>query len=504
MNLQDDPGAVFRNAMPETTPPPAQFDLDRIVRDGYRARRRQRAVIGGAGTAGVAAVAAVLALSIGIVPNRDDGTDDVPVADQFGFDPAMAGYPLDAIEPMTGIDTQQKELTEAAKKAFGDLAVDAGFIDAEDFAYEFPSDEEAQEFMDEWDVDYGEVLSEFDLHPDKALLFSPTSKPGNGGQVYLKSYTAHEGDEEADRPALTLDAMLPGGWTAEPGPTGDVAFPQHLISDQASWTDQAPEFTKEVLDDGRTLMTADHGCAYEAAVVYPNGSALRSSWDLDCEDQGREMALGDLRDAMLAMPEIDFDSTGLTPVEELIEFPDAWVVDESWPTEAAADAQTSIDAAYDTIAAAYPDAELRDGTANQHILSGDLARRVYVGDGEMGFTDDTGHPVTYDLTYYLPGGWLPGFDYAMPELYLPPCSREDPNKVCEDATEVNGRTVVLRRITLGESVSYMVYVFDPAGWAVEYDTMVEGDVDGYGREDVIALAASLPAPLYDVTEYDLK
>ena len=82
MNLQDDPGAVFRNTMPETTPPPAQFDLDRIVRDGYRARRRQRAVIGGAGSAGVAAVAAVLALSIGIVPNRDDGTNGPPAADR--------------------------------------------------------------------------------------------------------------------------------------------------------------------------------------------------------------------------------------------------------------------------------------------------------------------------------------------------------------------------------------------------------------------------------------
>ncbi len=504
MNLQDDPGAVFRNAMPETTPPPAQFDLDRIVRDGYRARRRQRAVIGGAGSAGVAAVAAVLALSIGIVPNRDDGTDGPPAAD-FDFDTAMAGYPPDATAPVSGIDHQMKELTEAAKDAFGDLAVDAGFLGAEGLDYDFPSDEEAQEAMDELDLDYtGALADEFGLHPDTPLLFNARSDTGNGGQVYLKSYAAHEGDEEGDQPGLKLEAMLPGGWTAEPGPTGDVAFPQHLISDQASWTDQAPEFATEDLGDGRTLMTADHGCAYEAAVVYPNGSALRTSWDLDCEGQGREMALGDLRDAMLAMPEIDFDTTGLTPVEDLIEFPDAWVLDESWPAEAAADAQASIDAAYDTIAAAYPDAEPRDGAANQHILSGDLARRVYVGDGDMGFTDDTDYPVTYDLTYYLPGGWLPGFDYATPDLYLPPCSKDDPAKVCEEATEVNGRTVVLRRITVGESVSYMVYVFDPAGWAVEYDTMVEGDIDGYGREDVIALAASLPAPVYDVEEYDLE
>ncbi len=184
--------------------------------------------------------------------------------------------------------------------------------------------------MDELDLDYtGALADEFGLHPDTPLLFNARSDTGNGGQVYLKSYAAHEGDEEGDQPGLKLEAMLPGGWTAEPGPTGDVAFPQHLISDQASWTDQAPEFATEDLGDGRTLMTADHGCAYEAAVVYPNGSALRTSWDLDCEGQGREMALGDLRDAMLAMPEIDFDTTGLTPVEDLIEFPDAWVLDES-------------------------------------------------------------------------------------------------------------------------------------------------------------------------------
>jgi hypothetical protein len=496
MNLQDDPEAVFRKAMPQTPPPPARFDLDRIVQDGYRARRRHRAALGGAATAGVAAVAAVLALSVGGLPRQDEA----PPVTEFDFDTAMAGYPPEAIAPTGEIDPHQRTLTAAAKEAFGDLAADAGFLDAEDLAYEFPSDEEAQQFMDEWDTDYGEALSESGLHPEKALLFSPSTSPGNGGQVYLKSYTAGDGDEEAERPGFTVEAMLPGGWTAEPGPTGDSAFPQHLISDQASWTEQAPEFTEEALDDGRTLMTADHGCAYAVAVVYPNGSALRSSWDLDCTGQGREMALDDLAEAMLAMPEVAFDTTGLTPVETLIDYPDPWTYDEGWEAEADADAQASIDAALETINGAYAGAVIDDSGANQHLLTGDLTRRVYTGSGQMGFDDETGYPVTFSLTYYLPGGWLPGFDAAAPQLYLPPCDGTDPNKVCDEEIEVNGRTVLLRTVSVADSVSYFVYVYDPSGWALEFDTMVESDIDGYDREAVIELAASLPAPIFEAEQ----
>ena len=44
-------------------------------------------------------------------------------------------------------------------------------------------------------------------------------------------------------------------------------------------------------------------------------------------------------------------------------------------------------------------------------------------------------------------------------------------------------------------------MYDPAGWAVAFDTMYEGPIEGYAFEDLVALAASLPAPVYDPADY---
>jgi hypothetical protein len=76
------------------------------------------------------------------------------------------------------------------------------------------------------------------------------------------------------------------------------------------------------------------------------------------------------------------------------------------------------------------------------------------------------------------------------------------NDVCEE-TEVDGRTVATRTSGPGEeAVSTQVVVFDPSGWAVSLGTLAEGDLDGYALDDLVALATSLPAPVYDPAEYE--
>lgn len=498
MNLQDETGTIIRRARPDTTPKEAALDIDAVVRDGYRSRRRGFAAVGAAATAGVAAVAAVLALSLGGPAPLDETVEPLPAGDPFGFDPAQAGYPGPASEER---DPVRAELDAAMRSAFGDLAVGAGFLDAAALDYEPPTEEEVTAAMEEWGIGYDDALSELG-YQNEPLQAMPWSTPGNGGQVYLRGYIARDGDEEAERSSFAITAVQPGGWTAEPGPTGDVAFPQHLISDEASWTDQAPEFTKDELEDGRTLLIADHGCALEAAVVYPNGSALRSSWDLDCSGQGRVMDVEDLRAAMLAMPQFEYDTSELRPLDDLLEIPRGWEWDEEWENAAAGDSQTTFNLVAEALSASGHNVELLASQPSQGHSETDLVRRTYAADYYMPFTDDAGNQVYVAVRYYLPGGWLPGLppEGTNGEPYLLDCDG-DKDDVCEE-TEVDGRTVATRTFGIGEAHSYWVVVYDPAGWAVAFETSYEGAVEGFAFEDIIELAASLPAPIYDPAEYE--
>jgi hypothetical protein len=45
-------------------------------------------------------------------------------------------------------------------------------------------------------------------------------------------------------------------------------------------------------------------------------------------------------------------------------------------------------------------------------------------------------------------------------------------------------------------------VYDPAGWAVAFETGFKGTIEGFTFEEIIELAASLPAPVYDPAEYE--
>ncbi|WP_091027375.1 hypothetical protein [Glycomyces harbinensis] len=497
MNPYDD-ASVFVQARPDATPPPSSVDIKRVMREGYRARRRRRAAVGTAAGAGAAAVAAVLALSLTGTPGTPE--QRFPAGDGFDFDPALAGYPGAAV--YDDADPAGDALNDAVLDAFGDLAADAGFVDEDDLDYERPSDEAIAEAMAEHDLDYYAALSDLGYR-GLPLLFGPWESPGNGGQVYLRGYVAGDADEEADQSSFSITALAPGGWTADPGPTGGAAFPQHLIGDEATWTDRAPDFATETLDDGRTLMTADHGCALEAAVVYPNGSALRSSWDLDCEGQGRDMDLEDLTAAMLAMPQIDHDTSELAPVDDLLDVPAGWAYDAAWETDAAADAQASIEAAAGAIGEVYGDPDLDSAQPTQGETGDGSVRRSYGAGLHMPFSDADGIPVYFSLYYHLPGGWLPGLapEGTSAEPYLIDCSETDKDDTCEEF-EVDGRTVATRTFGIVDSHSYWVVVYDPAGWAVAFETSFTGDIDGFAFEDIVDLAAGLPAPVYDAAAYE--
>jgi hypothetical protein len=501
MEDHDDTERLLLRARPDEPAPPSAVDVKQVMRRGYRAQARRNAAIGGASTAGVAAVAAVLALTL----TTPEGPQSFPAGEGFDFDPATAAYP--PVHPVfEEPDPVGRELNTAAKDAFGELAVDAGIFDEDALDYEFPSDEEAQDVMDEQGDDYYAALSELGFNQEQ-FNFAPRGIDARGGQAYLRAYVALDTNEEAEALAYRISGYQPGGWTAEPGPTGDVAFPQHLISDEASWTEEAPEFTSETLDDGRTIMTADHGCALEAAVVYPNGSALTSWWDLDCHGQGHEMSLEDLTAAMLAMPQIDYDTSELGPVE-FTDMQPGWPSDDAWPAAAAADAESSLVAAIATIEGVYGETErhgggpvqLEDGTST-------VVQRTYTTDVTLPFTDSTDFPISVSVRYYLPGGWLPGLppEGAGTEPYLIECGGPDDDKddVCEE-TEIDGRTVATRTFCIGgEHCSWSVAVYDDAGWAVVIESGVDGGaVEGYGLEELTALAASLPAPIYDPAEYE--
>lgn len=498
MSPHIDPQIAFAAARPDDPSPGTAVDVKQAMRDGYRARRRRRAVLGGTTATGVCAIAAVLALSVTGLPTGDQERRELPAGEEFAFDPVHAGYPKN--EAGNDWAAPQPALQEAADAALGALAIETGFLDDGALDYELPSDEDIQNTMDEHGIGYYDALSELG-YQHLPLHFDAWSAPANAGQAYLRGFAADDG-EDTEHSAFTVTALQPGGWTAEPGPTGPALFPQHIISDEASWTEEAPEFTSEDLEDGRTIMLADHGCALEAAVVYPNGSALTSTWDLGCEGRSREMTVEQLREAMLAMPQIDYDTSELAPVEEFLEYPPAWAYDEAWETDAAADAQTSIDAATDVVDAAHPGVEVTSSRPAQLETVTDLARRSYAASYTMPFEDTAGNPVHTWVSYHLPGGWLPGLppEGSTAEVYLIDCAG-DKDDVCEQ-TEVDGRTVATRTFSVGENTSTWVVVYDPAGWAVEFETMAEGELDGYAYDDLVDLALSLPAPVYDPEEYD--
>lgn len=508
MEHHDHTEQLLLRGRPDDPAPPSAVDVKQVMRRGYRAQARRTAAIGAASTAGVAAIAAVLALSLngfGDGGQTPDAAQSLPAGEDFDFDPATAAYP--PVHPVyDSPDPVGRELNTAAKDAFGRLAADAGIFDADALDYEFPSDEAALEIMDEHGGDYYAALSELGLNQEQ-FNFAPRAIDAEGGQASLRAYVSLDSDEEAETLAYRIAGYQPGGWTAEPGPTGDVSFPQHLISDEASWTDEAPEFATETLDDGRTLMTADHGCALEAAVVYPNGSALTSWWDLDCEGQGHEMSLEDLTDAMLAMPQIEYDTGELAPVE-FLDMQPGWPADDSWAQSAAADAQASLDAAVSVVEGVYGATERHGGSAvGLHTDSAEVVQRTYTADVTMPFDDGIGTPVSMNVRYFLPGGWLPGLppEGAGTGPYLVECGApgDDKDDQCAQ-TDIDGRTVATRTWCIDEAhCSWTIGVFDDAGWAVLIETSVDGGmVEGYGLEELTALAASLPAPVYDPAEYE--
>ncbi|WP_026929435.1 hypothetical protein [Glycomyces tenuis] len=484
-----DPMAIIGRAIPED-PPPANFDLDRIVSDGYRARRRHRAVLGGAATAGVAALAGALALAVGLNPGADGG---VEAAEQFDFDPATAAYPYDehwgaVQDPEDGswayeTGGEADEVAEAATTAFGPLLDEAGLWDD---ALNTSEAEDCEMFEESATEVYNECLDQ-----PFGLPYQRNQTPAADGQGYLRSYWLYAGDEEADAPAFTAEAMLPGGWTAEPGPVGANEFPQHLVDDEGA------EFTTEEFEDGRTLMVADRGCVYDLAVVYPNESALRVSWDTGCEGEQYPVDLGELTDAALSMPEFAFDTGGLAPVDELPEPPDGWPADDGWAEGAQADAVATGEAVEEALTGLYPGADVIDESVgasapeeadstvlHQYSMTATLPFEAFAGEGDA----------HVNVTYTLPGGWTPWTpDLAEGEGgHLPDCD----GKLGIDCAQVDvdGRTAVVE--VDPESGVYEVTVFDEDGWAVNLFMTFEGEFD-LTVEEFTELAAAMPAPVHD-------
>lgn len=535
MNLHDeDPKAVFRQAMPEGEPPPARFDLDRIVRDGYRARRRHRTVLGGAATSGVAAVAAVLTLSVTGIPgwNPDPAEDptgeaanSVPPEEEVIEDFAMAGYPYAQMDNW-GSDSEASEVSAAAQAAFKELTVAAGMFDESDFeAAEPPSAEEIQEYAEEMGVTEDEAEAMLAGDGDEpALSFHPNQHAGNEGQVFLRSYSSgFSVERDSDfRTVLSLQAWLPGGWTTEPGPPTNQVFPQHLVSDQAdeSGDPDGATITTETLEDGRELTIVDNGCSYEVVVVYPNGAAFDAAWDVDC---GGETAypvdLEDLKTAVLAMPEIEFNTSELAPIDELLEVPTGWLLDPNWPSEAAGDAEATANAVAPVVQDLYPEATIDSWVAIElgMLDQYDAGEHTYSIRGTLPFqttVDETTTNVSLDMRYYLPGGWIPGYgESTYPGApYLVVCRDWDEYEdVCTES-EVNGHEVVTSELVTeyvpeeGEpadwgytETAWEVAVFHPDGWAVTVGVTFQDESD-LTLEELVTLATSLPAPVYDPNE----
>lgn len=516
---------MFRTVLPDAPPPPRELDLDQIVRDGYRARRRHRAAIGGAASTGVAAVAAVLALTVvGLPGGEPDPADDPtgaanssPPEERVVEDPAMAGYPYDyaweySEDPLTNAavpSPEAEEISADATEAFGQLLADAGMW---------------EDAVNTFDTGECEYLAEMGENTDDCedvetgLNVNALQRPGNYGQTYLRSYTGGVAEELGDQlwDTFSLEVLQPGGWTAEPGPITDQLFPQHLISDGPYYTAEAPEFTTTDLDDGRTLISADHGCAYDVAVVYPNGTGLRVSWDSGCAsgDTVYPVDLPDLTDAALAMPEYAFDTSTLTTVDELMEIPMGWVGDAEWETSERAvdDAAATIQAANTALQQVYPGATVEGGDARTLGISGRglVTNRSYYGSGTLPIettVDETTGPVSFDLRYYLPGGWVPGINQFLDRgPYIAGCVEgatctgpwEDPDGTSwtaqEESTTYEPGPGEDWEATTEHSLT--VTMFHPDGWAASIwvswtdDAPIDADMLG-------EILRAMPAPVYD-------
>ncbi|MBO3732631.1 hypothetical protein [Glycomyces niveus] len=524
MNLQNDPGAMFRTVLPEAPPPPAELDLDQIVRDGYRARRRHRALLGGAATTGVMAVAGLLVIGVvGLPIGEADPAEnrtvqaDPPAAESIE-DLSMAGYPYDHAweypeDPETNAIVAPEEAQAVgadATEAFGQLLADAGI-----WADPVNTNDTGE---CEYFAEAGQNVEECD-DVETGLHVSPLQRPGNYGQTYLRSYTGGAAEEAGDelRTTFNVEVLWPGGWTPEPGPITDQLFPQHLISDGAYYTDEAPDFETSTLDDGRTLMTADHGCAYDIAVVYPNGTGLRVTWDVDCGDgDPHPVELADLTDAALAMPQYEFDTSTLEAVDELIDVPTGWVDDTGWEytPEAIDGAAASVIGAAEALEQVYPEATLGDPSARTLGITGRglVTTRSYHGYGTLPYEttiDEMTGPVNFELRYYLPGGWVPGINQFLDRgPSLAGCTE---TATCEYWEGPDGLSWASESVVTtyepGAGETWEAYtdnvlelhMFHPDGWAASIhvswtgDTPIDADMIGQ-------ILVAMPAPVYDEDE----
>ncbi len=495
----EDPGKVIGKAMPDT-PPPARFDLDRIVRDGYHARRRHRAMLGGAATTSVMAVTAVIAMAVHLSPGDASGGLDAAEREQVApaptesavEDPSVAGYPYsEAWENREPRTAEGREVEAALTEAFEPVLTEGGLWGTEE-------------------------------HPEE-LYLTARQRPGNYGQTWLRGYRAERVEEVGGlmgylREVFQVEVMPPGGWTAEPGPVTEQLFPQHLISDGPHYTDTAPEFTSTALDDGRTLMVADHGCAYDLAVTYPNGTGLRVGWDADCEGTAYPVSLEALTEAVLAVPEFDLDTTELAPVGELLDVPTGWVHDPQEAWERSEETWSMTEETYAMAAEAiqdlHPGSTLGSGTpaAFGGGGRGETVLHSYLASGTLPFQyedhlDGVTRDLPFELRYYLPGGWVPGYsEIGGHGPYLTHC---DAGADCNMWDDGDGSTWVFTERTesreaFTEDSPGMPYTehelegvyFSPDGWAVGVwagwhgDLSIDADVLG----DILR---SVPAPFYD-------
>ncbi|RRS00169.1 hypothetical protein [Glycomyces terrestris] len=520
MNLQDDPGAVFRANLPDLTPPPAEFDLDRIVRDGHKIRRRQRAVLGGASATSVAAIAAVLALSAGVIPDgilkEDDELPPTPSQELEAEPFALAGYPWPGDDGF-GDPAEAEALTAAGREAFGDLLIATGLFEASDFesVVNEPSEAEIQQYAEEVGITLEQAELELSyVEDDGKFVFTGQSTAGNYGQVQLYGYRAWalaaENEDPAGGRVLDVETLLPGGWTAEPGPTSKQFFPQHLIDDDVD------EFATTELDDGRILYTAVDGCVVRHAVVYPNGSTLRAAWDGGCQDgdPAHPVDREAFEAAVLAMPELDYSAEGLHEIDP-VEVPTGWLAtDDAWWEWAEDGAQSTAADVREALAEIAPGAEVFEPWASpapDSFFDGDeVVLHSYHMIGSLPYEttiDTTTGDASVDLTYRLPGGWLPGFNDADASgPYIADC---DQGFTCTEL-EVEGRTayVAERRETHEPDAAsgavepwfegeYEVTVVDPEGWAVSAWVQFGNEDFALSAEELAGILARLPAPTYD-------
>ncbi|GAA1659730.1 hypothetical protein GCM10009830_00870 [Glycomyces endophyticus] len=468
MTPHDDAPELLRRASAALEVDDPDLDLDAIMRRGYRERRRRSTVLGSAATAGVAAVAAVLALSLAGPPQteQDPGPADDGDGDGAPVDAETSGYPY-VLEGF-GTDAERAQLNDAAVAAFGGL------------------------------LEYAGVVAP-DVEPD--FDFQPVQEPGNYGQTWLRLYESQIWPEDGQTPddaVLRVEAFLPGGWTAEPGPVTEQLFPRHLISasgwpwyTEADWTD---ELTTAELDDGRIVHSANHECAYESAVVFPNGAGLLVSWDMGCHEPSPQYQIPeeDFAAAVESMSAPDFDTTGLAPVGDLIEVPTGWLWDPGWPAGAADDASATMTAAHSALTELYLGATLDDGSALQlgGLEHNSVATRVYKGEGEY---ETPYADVSFELVYYLPGGWIPGIAGSGGEGPYPEACGEAFS--CTQETNDDGTVWAVATGPETELPQQVRVVrFDPAGWAVAVRASSDEPIDA---EALTEIAASMPAPVYD-------